>query len=202
MQLNLSYVSGATLAIIVINSLIFGAGYILKSQNEIIFNYGFIPDQLFKENSHKLTDIITRLFSSMFIHANLTHLIFNMISLIYLGAFAERSVGIPRYLTIYIVAGISGALLHGIVASYILGNGSSILVGASGAISGVLGIAAALGNVRGYYWLAIQILFAGLGTFTSISIAFLAHVGGFLAGLLLTKLMIVAEQRRVRAWDA
>lgn len=199
MQLNLPYLSAATLAILVINSVIFGAGYLLKSQNEIILNYGFIPDQLFKENSHKLTDIITRLFSSMFVHANLTHLIFNMISLFYLGAFAERSVGIPRYLAIYFVAGVSGALLHGIVASYILGNGSSILVGASGAISGVLGIAAALGNVRGYYWLAIQILFAGLGTFTSFSIAFLAHVGGFLAGLVLTKLMIISEKRRVRA---
>ena len=199
MQLNFSALHIATIILVVINALIFGAGYALKSNDEIILNYGFIPDQLFKDNSHHLEDIMARLVSSMFIHANIAHLIFNLISLMYLGGFAERSVGIPRYLTIYFAAGISGALFHGVMASYVLGNGYNILIGASGAISGVLGIAAALGNVRGYYWLVMQILFAAVGSFTSISIAFLAHVGGFLAGLFLTKLMIILERKRLRA---
>ena len=199
MQLNFSALPMATIILVVINALIFGAGYALKSNDEIILNYGFIPDQSFKDNSHPLADIMARLVSSIFIHANIAHLIFNLISLVYLGGFAERSVGIPRYLTIYFVAGISGALFHGVMASYVLGNGYNILIGASGAISGVLGIAAALGNVRGYYWLIMQILFAAVGSFTSISIAFLAHVGGFLAGLFLTKLLIILERKRVRA---
>ena len=72
------------------------------------------------------------------------------------------------------------------------------MIGASGAISGVLGIAAAIGNRRAYYWLIIQIAFAFLGSVTSIPIAFTAHIGGFLAGVILTKLMVGLElfQRR------
>ena len=70
------------------------------------------------------------------------------------------------------------------------------MIGASGAISGVMGITAALGNIRGYYWLAIQILFAFVGSIVSIPIAFTAHVGGFVVGLLLTKLLIVAEKKK------
>ena len=44
---------------------------------------------------------------------------------------------------IYILAGIAGALFHSVIASYILGSGHVVLIGASGAISGVLGIATA-----------------------------------------------------------
>jgi rhomboid protease GluP len=72
--------------------------------------------------------------------------------------------------------------------TYILGSGHVILIGASGAISGVLGIAAAAGNTRAYYWLILQIVLAIFGSFTTISIAFTAHIGGFIAGVILTKL--------------
>ncbi|MGH9978356.1 MAG: hypothetical protein ACRD8Z_21380, partial [Nitrososphaeraceae archaeon] len=64
--------------------------------------------------------------------------------------------------------------------------------------SGVLGIAAAIGNRRAYYWLIIQIVFAFVGSVTLIPIAFTAHVGGFLAGLILTKLMVRGELFRSR----
>jgi rhomboid protease GluP len=50
----------------------------------------------------------------------------------------------------------------------------------------VLGIAAAVGNTRAYYWLVFQIIFAVVGSVTSIPIAFAAHIGGFIAGLALT----------------
>ncbi|HWY36046.1 MAG TPA: rhomboid family intramembrane serine protease, partial [Nitrosopumilaceae archaeon] len=69
-----------------------------------------------------------------------------------------------------------------------------------GAISGIMGITAALGDIRGYYWLAIQILFAFVGSFASISIAFMAHVGGFIAGLLLTKLLIEIERKKRKGY--
>jgi len=71
-----------------------------------------------------------------------------------------------------------------------------VLIGASGAISGVLGIAAAAGNIRAYYWLLIQIVFAIVGSFTAISIAFTAHIGGFIAGVLLTKILIIVEHKK------
>ncbi|MFZ1076738.1 MAG: rhomboid family intramembrane serine protease, partial [Nitrosotalea sp.] len=169
------------------------------SQQEIIVHYGFVPDELFRDNSAPLSDSLMRLFTSMFIHANIAHIAFNLFALAYMGGSAERSIGIPRFIALYILAGLGGALLHGVVASYILLNGNSILIGASGAISGVLGISAAMGDIRGYYWLAIQILYVFIGSFASITIAFMAHVGGFLTGLLVTKAMIEHERRR-RRW--
>ncbi|MGB6592390.1 MAG: hypothetical protein WBE68_12885, partial [Candidatus Nitrosopolaris sp.] len=69
-------------------------------------------------------------------------------------------------------------------------------IGASGAISGVLGIAAAAGNTRAYYWLVIQIVFAIFGSFAAIAIAFTAHIGGFIAGVILTKLFVGIERKK------
>ena len=82
------------------------------------------------------------------------------------------------------------------VASYVLHNGNVLLIGASGAISGVLGIAAVTGNTRAYYWLAAQIIFAVIGSISSLPIAFTAHVGGFIAGVVMTKLLIILEKSK------
>jgi rhomboid protease GluP len=132
----------------------------------------------------------------MFIHANIVHLAFNTLALVYLGGYAERSVGILRYIVIYILAGIAGALFYSVIAIFILGNSHTVLIGASGAISGILGIAAAAGNTRAYYWLLFQIVFAFIGSIAAISIAFTAHIGGFMAGLLLTKVLVVIEHKK------
>ena len=189
-----------TTILIVINSLVFAYGMITGSQEKIILHYGFIPNDLFQNGNYYFSDSILRLFTSMFVHANIAHISFNLFALAYMGGFAERSVGISRFVTLYIASGITGGLLHGVVSSYILFNGNDILIGASGAISGVLGVSAALGNIRGYYWLAIQVLYVFIGSFTSISIAFVAHVGGFITGLLLIRVMVQIERYK-RKWD-
>ena len=199
MFLKLSRPSPITSLLMIVNGIIFAYGILSNSQDHIISHYGFVPDYLFR-NNHPLSDNTIRLFSSMFIHANIAHIAFNLLALAYLGGFAERSVGIPRYLVIYLAAGVSGALLHGAIASFVLGQGLSVLIGASGAISGIMGVTAALGDIRGYYWLAIQILFAFVGSFASLSIAFMAHVGGFIAGLLLTKLLIEIERKKRKGY--
>ena len=191
--------AAVTTALIVINSLIFAYGMLSHTQSQIIMHYGFVPDELFRDSNAPLSDSITRLFASMFVHANITHIAFNLFALAYMGGSAERSIGVPRFIALYILAGLGGALLYGAVASYILLNGDSLLIGASGAISGVLGISAAMGDIRGYYWLAIQVLFAFIGTFAAITIAFMAHVGGFLTALVVTKAMIEHERKK-RRW--
>ena len=132
----------------------------------------------------------------MFIHANIGHLVFNIFALAYLGGYAERSVGSIRYLFIYLAAGVVGAIFYGAISTFVLGNSHTLLIGASGAISGVLGIAAATGNNRAYYWLLIQIVFAIIGSFTALQIAFTAHIGGFIAGMLLTKVLVMVEYKR------
>jgi len=183
-----------TTTLVVVNIMIFAYGILTNSQNAIISQFGFIPDALFK--GHDLSDSILRLFTSMFIHAGITHISFNLFALAYMGGFAERSIGKPRFIALYILAGLGGALFHAVIASYILGNGNAVLIGASGAISGILGISAALGDIRGYYWLAIQVLYVFIGSVASLSIAFAAHVGGFITGLVLTKLLIQLERRK------
>ena len=193
--LKISDLPPITTILMIVNGLVFAYGMITGTQDRIISNYGFIPNYFFYGN-HSFSDNIVRLFSSMFLHAGIAHIAFNLFALAYLGGFAEKSIGKTRYLGTYLAAGIAGALLHGTVYTLILGNSSNVLIGASGAISGVMGITAALGNIRGYYWLAIQILYAFIGSVTSIPIAFTAHIGGFMAGLLLTKLLIVVEQKR------
>jgi rhomboid protease GluP len=149
-----------------------------------------------QSSSPSLPESLTRLFTSMFIHANIAHIAFNLFALVYLGGYAERAIGVPRYVLVYLISGIVAALFHGIIASYILHNGDVVLVGASGAISGVLGIAAAAGNSRAYYWLVLQIVFAVIGSVSALPIAFTAHVGGFIAGVLMTKVLVKLEQTK------
>lgn len=184
-----------TTALVVINGLIFAYGVFTNSQDRIVSHYGFVPNDLFLYR-HPLSDSIIRIFTSMFIHANIAHISFNLFALSYMGGFAERSVGIPRFIALYLMAGLGGAIVHGLIASYLLGDGDSLLIGASGAISGILGISAALGDIRGYYWLAIQVLYVFIGSVTSLSIAFAAHVGGFITGLAMTKFLVEVERRK------
>jgi len=193
-MLKLGNLPPVTTTLVVVNILVFAYGIFTNTQNSIISNYGFVPNELFKGGG--LPDSILRLSTSMFIHAGIAHIAFNLFALAYMGGFAERSIGRPKFIALYLLAGLGGALFHGIIASYILGNGNSVLIGASGAISGILGISAALGDIRGYYWLAIQVLYVFIGSVASLSIAFAAHVGGFATGLALTKLLIELERRK------
>jgi rhomboid protease GluP len=150
-------------------------------------------------SSPPLSYSLVTLFTSMFIHANIAHIAFNLLALVYLGGYAERAIGIPRYLLVYFASGIAAALFHGVIASHILNNGDVVLIGASGAISGVLGIAAVSGNTRAYYWLVFQIVFAVVGSVSAIPIAFTAHIGGFIAGALITKGLVKLEQIRTKS---
>jgi membrane associated rhomboid family serine protease len=217
------YFPVATALVIILNAMIFVIGILSGEQTRIIQNYGFIPNHIFstydygdnnnaQENpltslqqsselqspasSSSLSNSLTRLFSSMFIHAGIAHIAFNLFALAYLGGYAERAIGAPRYVLIYFSSGIVAALFHGAIASYILNNGNVVLIGASGAISGVFGIAAVAGNTRAYYWLVLQIVFAVIGSISALPIAFTAHVGGFIAGVLTTKVLVRLEQSK------
>ena len=216
------YFPMATVSLIVLNALIFAIGMLSGEQTQIIQDYGFIPSHIFSTNGDvnndnaqqnpltsllqssntqsteqaPLSDSFKRLFSSMFIHAGIAHIAFNLFALGFLGGYAEKAIGVPRYILIYFTSGIVAALFHGAIASYILHNGDVVLVGASGAISGVFGIAAVAGNTRAYYWLVLQIVFAVIGSISALPIAFTAHVGGFIAGVLTTKVLVRLEQSK------
>ena len=185
----------ATISIIVLNGIIFVIGLMSGEQTRIIRNYGFVPDHIFYAEQN-LPDSLTRLFTLMLIHANFIHIAFNLFALAYLGVYAERAIGITRYVLVYVASGILAALFHGAIASYFLHNGNVVLIGASGAISGIFGIAAVAGNRSAYYWLFLQIIFAVIGSVSALPIAFTAHVGGFIAGVVMTKVLVSLDREK------
>ncbi len=94
-------------------------GLLHFSSHELVFGLGF-----------------WRLIGFQFLHANLTHLIFNMIGLYFFGPMVERYLGSKRYLAFYLLCGICGALLYGVLN---LGGAlTSMYTGASVQIPGLL----------------------------------------------------------------
>ena len=145
------------------------------------------------------------LFTSMFLHAGLMHLLGNMLFLWVFGDNVEDYFGHVAYLCFYVLCGIASGLVH------VLFNLSSPLpaLGASGAISGVMGayillfprhriltfffiflIPVPAFLILGY-WFVLQFLegIGQLGMASRGGVAFWAHIGGFLFGLAITALV-------------
>ena len=201
-----------TAAIIAINILIFLYEFSLDpfSQNHFISTYGIVPAKF------QYLDLLT----SMFLHGGWMHVIGNMWFLWIYGDNVEDVLGHSRYLLFYLLCGIAAGLVQ-VMAS----PGSRIpTVGASGAIAGVMGaylikfphsrivtlvpififfttmeIPAVFMLL---YWFVIQ-LFSGVGSIGSSSVshggvAWFAHIGGFLAGMILIKVMGTESRYRNR----
>ncbi len=174
------------------------------NQEALVYQFALIPASV--TSGLNLGDI-SDIFTSMFMHAGLAHLAGNMLYLWIFGDNVEDSMGAARYLAFYLVGGLVASLTH------ILTNpGSQIpTVGASGAIAAVLGAYLVLyPNSRvmtiiplGFFirmtlvpasivlglWFVLQ-LFSGLlsvGGPDVGGVAFWAHIGGFVAGVVLAK---------------
>jgi membrane associated rhomboid family serine protease len=188
--------------LIVINAVVFVweaivAGNFLEvcEANEICSDYGAIP-------KHLLGGDLSSIFTSMFMHSGIFHLAGNMIFLFVFGDNIEDRFGHVKYLLIYIAWGMVAAFVHSAYAVN-SGGGEIPAVGASGAISGVLGayllmfprakiftliVAFFITTVRipvlVYipFWFILQVIFA-LIPGQSGGVAYLAHIGGFVAGL-------------------
>jgi len=127
------------------------------------------------------------LITSMFVHASLTHILFNMISLYFLGSLLLRLVGEVRFLEVYLIGGIAGNVLY-----ILLGPAMVPGVGASGAIFAIGGALALLAPRLPVVIFPLPIpvpLWGAMTFFLLISfaiagIAWQAHLGGFLFGLL------------------
>ncbi len=160
-----------------------------------------------------LTPYIT-LLTSMFMHGGIAHLLGNMLYLWIFGDNIEDYLGHFRYVVFYLVSGLFASLAH-IMSTYALDQDPTIpTLGASGAISGVLGGYILLFPKRSVtvllfrfitqvpafiaigLWFVFQLI-AGLGALgnqTGGGVAYGAHIGGFLAGLALVKLFALGLQ--------
>ena len=161
----------------------------------LFYNYGAIPDLIL--SGQNLGSIL----SSMFMHGGIAHLLGNMFFLHVFGDNLEDRFGHFKYLMLYFFWGVMAAFAHSIYA-VATGQGDIPAIGASGAISGVLGaylvfyphakihtiiFAFFITTVRipaiAYipFWFIMQLVFAFIGQ--SGGVAYLAHIGGFIIGL-------------------
>ena len=153
------------------------------------------------------------LFTSMFIHDGILHILGNMFVFFFMGVAFEERIGRGKFLLIYLVAGVCGALAH----SVLNWGSTTVLVGASGAIFGILG-----GFAYAYPWdeivmpipvgimivtrikvLYAAILFALFETVivlvgTTDSTAHYAHFGGLIAGIVLAAVLVHGSSEHLK----
>lgn len=165
---------------------------------KIIDSFGFVPSSLL--NLDPLA--MPTLFTSMFLHGDLMHLIGNMLFLLVFGRKVETQLEVKNYLAFYLASGVTATMTHTVIQP----DSTTPLIGASGAISGVLGAFLIYNpkaritlipdpvliyllrrlTIRVSAWVFILIWFFLQLHFTtnpaSSTIAFWAHIGGFLIG--------------------
>jgi membrane associated rhomboid family serine protease len=174
-----------------------------------VFEYGAVPADLasaFPSVSSDSVPVYGTIFTSMFMHGSIAHFFGNMLFLWVFGDNIEDAMGHVGYLLFYLAGGFSAALAH-----IAFDTGSAVpMIGASGAISAVLGAYLLLfptGSVRVLIFVGLPFIFAvpalvmlGLWFITQLlsgvaalegageaagGIAFWAHIGGFVAGAVL-----------------
>jgi membrane associated rhomboid family serine protease len=159
------------------------------------------------------------LLTSMFMHGGWEHILGNMLFLWVFGNNIEDSMGHTRFVLFYLICGVAAGLAHVALTP----NSQMPAVGASGAISGVMGAYVVLYpqarvqtwvpplfviHIRAWffliYWFVLQLFtgFGSLGTGETGGVAVWAHVGGFVAGVVLIKVfqsrsLVAARQQHI-----
>ncbi len=184
----------ATQALVFANVLVFlwqawgGPGHLAAS----VQAYGFIPLRFFADPLGELPHA----FTAMFLHGGVAHLVGNLWFLWVFGPGVEDRLGPGRYLLLYFLAGLGAALAQALA----MPASPAPMVGASGAISGVLGAYYVLfphAGILTFFWLVLPFFFwlpAGLylaywlflqflyGLLGAPGVAWWAHIGGFIVG--------------------
>ncbi len=206
---------GVTITLIALNVVVFLFQLLLseRAMDAFIFAFGVVPAQL------SILSILT----SMFVHGGLAHLAGNMLFLWIFGDNVEDRLGHGRFIVFYLLCGVAAALAQ------VALNPESLLpmVGASGAIAGVMGAYLVLyprSRVLMLFPFPVflfelpAIVFLGVWFFAQFlngvnqlpifeqdaisgGVAFGAHVMGFIAGVFLVVLMRRPERTRVEWWD-
>lgn len=148
MKFKKNILESMTNKLILTNVIIFVVVWILR----IIFKEGIIPYVALQPISVMSGKSIWTIFTSMFVHFDLWHLIVNMISLFYVGNFVEKLIGKRRVLSLYILSGLFASVFWSGL-SVLFGNGFFVRIfgdpmvfgiGASGALFGFIGMLAVL----------------------------------------------------------
>ncbi len=180
----------------------------------VIYEIGFRPIYLTVEYFPQLYT----LFTSMFIHGGFPHILVNMIVFLFMGIAFEQRICMKNFLVIYLVTGVCGALAH----SFLNLGSATVLIGASGAIFGILGAFAysyprdevvmpiPLGIIMIFRRIKVMyaaILFAVLETVivlygTQDTTAHFAHIGGLLSGVILAAILVGKQGEKTKQYAA
>ncbi|MFZ5874960.1 MAG: rhomboid family intramembrane serine protease [Nitrospirota bacterium] len=204
-----------TVTLIVVNVAVFLYQLSLGREGDaFVAVFGAVPLALFGGETFSPVPPFLTLLTAMFLHGGLMHLVGNMLYLWIFGNNIEDSMGHGRFLVFYLLCGVAAAYAHAVTAP----ESTIPMIGASGAISGVLGaylllfprarvltwIPLGLLSRLEYipaawvlgFWIVLQFL---NGTFSygraGGGVAWFAHVGGFVAGLALVYLFIRRRPR-------
>ena len=183
-----------TIALIVVNLFVYFTNLSPDSHlptNSVLDNWGLKP-----KHPH-----IIALFSYMFLHGDTMHVLSNVIILGLFGRHIEEALGKVKYILLYLGSGIAAGLFYVLMTAFLKPeDNEKIMIGASGAIFGLLGMFAVRfwrTRVRLYLLFAVP-GFVAIGLFTSYQIlmsifqekeggvAYMAHIGGFLFGSLIS----------------
>jgi membrane associated rhomboid family serine protease len=197
-----------TVLLLVVNVTAFVWQVAYEGMERSVIRGGLIPAELVANKDFGLPDIVPpplTVFTSMFLHGGLGHLAGNLLFLWIFGNNVEDRLGTLRYLLFYLTCGVAAAFSQTAVALATTSGLGIPMVGASGAISGVLAAYLVLYpharvltlvpiffffriiHVPAYFfiglWFLFQLASAALGDNTRGGVAFFAHIGGFVAGL-------------------
>ena len=187
-----------TVALIFINVLVFIAVELTgTSQNAWhVLDYGAAYTPYIVQNGE-----VYRLFTSMFLHFGIEHLVNNMLVLFVLGSRLEQVVGKLRFLFIYLAGGMAGNIFSLILE--LRNQDFSVSAGASGAVFAVMG-AMIYVVIRNKGWLGdlsmrqilVMAAFSLYFGFTSSGVDNAAHIGGMIAGFVLAVLIWHPRKKR------
>ncbi len=201
----------ATLWLLGITSAAWFVAAFLGVSDQLGIAAGFIPARLEGMIIPGAVPLWLTPLTATLLHAGIIHLGFNMLMLGYCGRFSEYALGSRGLIILYLIGAYAAAF-----AQYLSGPFNQVpMVGASGAISAVVGAYAllfsqrkgrAVGHPLGHWlhvaqlaaaWIFVQLLvgFATIGSNMSIAVA--AHIGGFIAGLLLARPLLMWRERRL-----
>lgn len=187
-----------TLSLVLINILVF---IICTFTGTAMYNKGGVGISLITSPSQ-----IYRIFTSMFLHADAAHIFGNMILLYYLGEIIEKKMGGIPYLALYFFSGIWGSLATFI--SEIISGEYVVVIGASGAVFGLLGALLALAIFRIVNQSTMQpgrivvvLIFVIFEGFRDTQVAIWAHVGGLIAGFLFALVYALITLKKHKGTD-
>ncbi|HET9811181.1 MAG TPA: rhomboid family intramembrane serine protease [Sphingomicrobium sp.] len=201
----------ATAWVAIVTAAFWLVAYLGRLEIDAAIAMGFIPDRWSGAvlAIPAVPAILTPL-SATLVHAGIVHLILNLIILVWCGTAVERILGNGPFLFIYAVAAYAAAAAQWLVDPH----GQVPMVGASGAISGIIGaFALSFGQQKQIVrsralnralnaawllaaWIVLQIMTGMLAGMQGMLLATPAHVGGFLAGLALQRPLLLWKYRK------